>query len=63
MLNAQPSPLRFPQDILRFQYWVFFKPITLQRYIYKMSSLCLAMLAQALQFFGNGVKNILNLFL
>ncbi len=33
MLTSIPRPLRFPQDILRFLYWVFFKPITLSRYL------------------------------
>ena len=35
-LNASPRPLRFPQDIFRFLYWVFFKPITLHRYLHEM---------------------------
>jgi hypothetical protein len=38
MINAQPAPLRFPQDILRFLYWVFFKPITLHNYISEIDS-------------------------
>ncbi len=34
-LNTPPRPLRFPQDWLRFLYWVFFKPLTLQKkYLY-----------------------------
>lgn len=33
MLNAPSAPFRFPHDILRFLYWVFFKPITLSRYL------------------------------
>jgi hypothetical protein len=33
MLNPISQPLRFPQDILRFLYWVFFKPITLSHYL------------------------------
>jgi hypothetical protein len=28
--------LQFPQDLLRFLYWVFFKPITLDRYIHEI---------------------------
>ncbi len=38
MLYVQPAPLRFPQDILRFLYWVFFKPITLRNYVYKIDA-------------------------
>ena len=33
MLNAKHRPLKFPDDLLRFLYWVFFKPLTLFRYI------------------------------
>jgi hypothetical protein len=39
MLKFQSSPLRFPQDTLRFLYWVFFKPITLHNYIHKIDPL------------------------
>jgi hypothetical protein len=28
--------LRFPQDLLKFLYWVFFKPITLNKYIHQV---------------------------
>ncbi len=28
-----PTILKFPQDLLRFLYWVFFKPITLENYL------------------------------
>lgn len=35
-MYTDTRPLRFPQDILRFLYWVFFKPITLHRYIYQI---------------------------
>lgn len=30
------TTLKFPQDILRLLYWVFFKPITLDRYIHEI---------------------------
>ena len=33
-----PAPLRFPHDLLRFLYWVFFKPITLNRYLRNIDS-------------------------
>jgi len=31
-----PTTLQFPQDLLRFLYWAFFKPITLDRYIHEI---------------------------
>jgi len=33
-----PTTLQFPQDLLRFLYWVFFKPSTLERYVYEINS-------------------------
>jgi len=30
------KPLLFPRDLLRFLYWVFFKPITLERYMQRI---------------------------
>src|SRR6266542_3704285 len=30
------QPLLFPRDLLKFLYWVFFKPITLDRYIHEI---------------------------
>ncbi|MEW5718859.1 MAG: hypothetical protein AB1817_09550, partial [Chloroflexota bacterium] len=30
------TTLKFPQDLLRFLYWVFFKPFTLDRYIHQI---------------------------
>ncbi len=35
-MDKNVRSLRFPQDILRLAYWVFFKPITLQNYISKI---------------------------
>ena len=32
------KPLSFPRDLLRFLYWVFFKPVTLDHYIYQIDS-------------------------
>jgi hypothetical protein len=31
-----PTTLQFPEDLLRFLYWLFFKPITLDRYIHEI---------------------------
>ena len=33
MLNTNPILLRFPRDTLRFLYWVFFKPTTINQYL------------------------------
>ena len=37
-MNTSIRPLRFPQDILRFLYWVFFKPLTFDRYLHEIDA-------------------------
>lgn len=37
-MYTDPRPLEFPRDILRFLYWVFFKPMTLSNYMTQIDS-------------------------